>query len=217
MRRAKSATVDLKARMKEPLRAKLEVAAKTRGVSLNFEMVSRLESSFAKESAQDDALGGAETHAVLRMFGAAAHLIDIRTGKSWLSDWETALAVKAAWKMLALTVAPSPPDEFREMGDAPLPELPPMPARPELPSLGVSYPRGLLGPEDNDVRKSYEAACAKYEEEWAKYDKEAAVYKDALQERSRQLREIVRHMESLADLGKDIAGSLLPSTNDAKE
>lgn len=45
-RRKKSATVDLKVRMKEPLRASLATAAKRRGVSMNAEAVDRLEQSF---------------------------------------------------------------------------------------------------------------------------------------------------------------------------
>ena len=47
--RSRSDTIQLKARMKEPLRAKLEAAAKARGVSLNAEMIHRLERSFIEE------------------------------------------------------------------------------------------------------------------------------------------------------------------------
>jgi predicted HicB family RNase H-like nuclease len=46
MKREKSATIQLKMRMKEPLRARLEESARDRGVSLNAEGVSRLERSF---------------------------------------------------------------------------------------------------------------------------------------------------------------------------
>ena len=49
-RRPQTALVNLKIRMKEPLRKKLEVAAKGRGVSLNAEAVARLERSFERES-----------------------------------------------------------------------------------------------------------------------------------------------------------------------
>ena len=51
--RDKTAVVQLKTRMREPLRARLEVGAKQRGVSLNTEIVDRLEQSFAKEDAFD--------------------------------------------------------------------------------------------------------------------------------------------------------------------
>jgi hypothetical protein len=46
-----SAFVGLKVRLREPLRKKLEVAAKKRGVSLNAELVARLEESFRREAA----------------------------------------------------------------------------------------------------------------------------------------------------------------------
>ena len=43
MARAKSATINLKVRMKEPLRARIERIAKQNGVSMNAEAVRRLE------------------------------------------------------------------------------------------------------------------------------------------------------------------------------
>ena len=48
--RKQTATVDLKVRMKEPLRAALEKAAHKKGRSLNAEAVQRLERSFRSES-----------------------------------------------------------------------------------------------------------------------------------------------------------------------
>src|SRR5262245_37633013 len=54
VRRKQAARADIKIRMKEPLRAKIEAAAKRRGVSMNAEMVSRLEQSFQKEGASDE-------------------------------------------------------------------------------------------------------------------------------------------------------------------
>lgn len=53
-KRKQTDTVDLKVRMKEPLRASLERAAKRRGVSMNAEAVNRLEQSFEIE----DRFGG---------------------------------------------------------------------------------------------------------------------------------------------------------------
>ena len=47
--RKQSATVDLKVRVKEPLRAALERAARQRGRSLNAEIVQRLERSLQDE------------------------------------------------------------------------------------------------------------------------------------------------------------------------
>jgi hypothetical protein len=47
---ARSKTVDIKIRLREPLRAKIEAAAKRRSGSMNAEMISRLEDSFAKQT-----------------------------------------------------------------------------------------------------------------------------------------------------------------------
>jgi predicted HicB family RNase H-like nuclease len=46
MTRKQSATVGLRVRFREPLRKKLELAAKKKGVSLNAELIERLEKSF---------------------------------------------------------------------------------------------------------------------------------------------------------------------------
>lgn len=51
--RKPTAIVGLKVRLREPLRKKLEVAAKKKGVSLNAELVARLEESFLGEGLLD--------------------------------------------------------------------------------------------------------------------------------------------------------------------
>jgi hypothetical protein len=65
--RRQDAVVQLKARMREPIRAQLEGSAKRRGVSLNTELVDRLEQSFARE----DAFGGPEIANMARLMAAA--------------------------------------------------------------------------------------------------------------------------------------------------
>jgi len=62
-----SATVDLKVRMKEPLRARLEKASAKRGISMNAEAVDRLERSFN----EDDSWGGPEILNMARLMAAA--------------------------------------------------------------------------------------------------------------------------------------------------
>jgi len=52
-RRGKAAIVDIKIRMREPLRAKVEAAAKENSVSMNAEMVSRLERTFQRQDTAD--------------------------------------------------------------------------------------------------------------------------------------------------------------------
>lgn len=55
-KRKQSATIDLKVRMKEPLRAALEQASRKRGISMNAEAVSRLERSFQTQNTLNDML-----------------------------------------------------------------------------------------------------------------------------------------------------------------
>ena len=52
-KRPQTALAGLFVRMREPLRKQLEVAAKKRGVSLNAELVSRLERSFQIDSVEE--------------------------------------------------------------------------------------------------------------------------------------------------------------------
>jgi hypothetical protein len=67
MPRKDSETVQVGLRMKEPLRATLEAAADRRGVSLNNEMVRRLEASLNEE----DRFGGPELMPIVNiMLGA---------------------------------------------------------------------------------------------------------------------------------------------------
>lgn len=107
--RDKTATVDLKVRMKEPLRAQIEQAAQERGVSLNAEAEARLENSFRDE----ERFGGRATFnvvvtvlaAFLRGGKAAARSDghDDWTTERWMSDphcYEAAVmaVVEDLWK-----------------------------------------------------------------------------------------------------------------------
>jgi non-homologous end joining protein Ku len=53
VKRSKTAIVGLRVRLREPLRKKLETAAKQKGVSLNAELVDRLEASFSAQAIED--------------------------------------------------------------------------------------------------------------------------------------------------------------------
>lgn len=73
-KRRASATVDLKVRMKEPLRAALERAARNHGLSMNAEAVDRLERSFQREDLLTEALTlayGADIAILLTLMGEA--------------------------------------------------------------------------------------------------------------------------------------------------
>ena len=82
--RSRSNTIQLKARMKEPLRAALEAAAEAKGVSLNAEMVYRLEQSFEEEREFYAPFGKLETFLVARLLAIAIHTIEAVTGKNWM-------------------------------------------------------------------------------------------------------------------------------------
>jgi hypothetical protein len=64
-----------------------------------------MEQSFLKE----DALGGRQLRALFGSFGNAAVLIEGRTGKSCFKDWNTWVAVRAAWHRLGVSFGPLPP------------------------------------------------------------------------------------------------------------
>lgn len=86
--REDAATVDLKVRMKEPLRAKVEAAAAQRGVSMNSEAVYRLERSFTEE----DAIGGATMKRLAHVMVASFFLGGERSafgkeGMPTVEDW----------------------------------------------------------------------------------------------------------------------------------
>ena len=74
MPRAPSDTVDLKVRMREPLRAALERAAKEYGSSMNAEAVRRLEASFEKSNMLGEVMSlayGRELAGILMTIGMA--------------------------------------------------------------------------------------------------------------------------------------------------
>jgi hypothetical protein len=69
--REKYAVVELKVRVKEPLRDRIEAAARDRGVSMNAEVISRLEKSFALENDVADAFGGKQLFSFMQSISAA--------------------------------------------------------------------------------------------------------------------------------------------------
>ena len=69
-KRKQSATVDLKMRIKEPLRAAIERAARQRGISMNAEMVRRL----GQTTQFDERLGGPRVAGLIEIIAAAMKL-----------------------------------------------------------------------------------------------------------------------------------------------
>lgn len=96
MPRKQSQTVQLKLRMKEPLRAAVEKSAKKRGVSLNTELVDRIERSFEQDRHLDQALGGPEmrrtAELMISAFGHNGNLMAAALGHpewtaaEWMAD-----------------------------------------------------------------------------------------------------------------------------------
>ena len=100
--RSQKAKIDLKVRMREPLRAKIERAAKSRGVSLNAEAVERLELSFADNDARARDFGDETALHVMRALATAKKMTELSTGKSAYEDPETSqLALTAMKRVLA--------------------------------------------------------------------------------------------------------------------
>ncbi len=83
MARKPSATIQLKVRMKEPLRAKIERAAKRRGISLNSEIVDRLSLSFQKEEAKYDEFGGESYYRLSQLLALAVQQGELISGERW--------------------------------------------------------------------------------------------------------------------------------------
>ena len=107
MKRPKTATVDLKVRMKEPLRAKIETSAKKSGISLNAEVVRRIESSFEAEKRESliasqatgslyASFGGLEGFMVMRLLANAISTMEITSERKWREDPALFAEVKKA-------------------------------------------------------------------------------------------------------------------------
>lgn len=85
MARKQSATVQLKVRMKEPLRARIERAANQRGVSLNAEIVGRLEQSLLKEGAKYDEFGGEDYYRLGQVLMLAIQEGELISRERWFA------------------------------------------------------------------------------------------------------------------------------------
>ena len=71
MKRPKAATVDIGLRVKEPVRARIERAARDNGVSMNAEINGRLDSSFTREDVFDRMFGGPEMRRMAMLWAAS--------------------------------------------------------------------------------------------------------------------------------------------------
>lgn len=81
--REKSDYIQIKFRMKEELRAKLELAALNAGVSMNGEGVHRLQQSFHDE---EKLFKDANMMALVRLLVGTVSMIEARTGERWVDN-----------------------------------------------------------------------------------------------------------------------------------
>lgn len=187
MSRAASETIQLKVRMKEPLRARIEEAAKKRGVSMNVEAVNRLESSFANEGRVADEFGGQEKYQIFRMLSVAAETVESRTGNSWLADEGTATAVNFVWQYLVSQLLPGlPPEKVAEniAKDEPLVSIPNMPERPVHPLSGTLASRlsNMSGDDGEQARNELDEANVIHNNALIEHQKKLAKIEAALDE-----------------------------------
>ncbi len=112
MARKKTAIAQVGLRLREPLRSKVEKAAKARGVSMNQELVDRIEGSFLN---QDDVFGDARTYRFVRFVALGIQLVERAAEKSWERDFETKETVKVAVERLFDTFGPKGPERGRSV------------------------------------------------------------------------------------------------------
>lgn len=203
----------LNMRTTKDLRDQLELAAAGTGRSLAQEVESRLEASFLAENIKLEEFGGSEKYQIFRLMSSAAETIEARTGTSWLTDEETAIAVSAAWSTLTSQLLPirTLKEVRRKFEDAaPIPLIPDMPDHPDLPDIMAKPLPDKLSEDDKAQIASYNAAVAGYRKkvsrrETALADEMAAI--DRRQQMSDEWNEKILYVENE---GVQIAESLFP-------
>ncbi|MBR0901219.1 Arc family DNA-binding protein [Bradyrhizobium liaoningense] len=82
-------TVALTVRVREELRKRLERESQRNDRSLNNEITTRLENSFAQTERLEEIFGGARNLALFRSLSGTIASIEAQTGRSWNEDSET--------------------------------------------------------------------------------------------------------------------------------
>ncbi len=193
-------------RMKDDIKRRIQEAADAQGRSLSEEIEFSLERRFLEEAAY----GGKELNGLLKLMVWAAEIIQARTGKLWSSDWETSVAVRAAWTKLGAAAGPKHPAEYiqldKRVGEmAQQPEPPTRPSPPELTNYML-----LLRPDLSEDVKAYAAEMAAFEKAQKRYDRLRAKYESQLKELHKDAQVLTDAFTSYQDLGKDVADELLP-------
>ncbi len=115
--RKESATVQLKVRLKEPLRARIEKAARKRKRPMNTEIVDRLEMCFSEEEKLQlthqlvmdgvyEQFGGIGIYSLMKLLARAMAISEGETGKSWRDDADTCALVEAVFNSILSRYGP---------------------------------------------------------------------------------------------------------------
>jgi hypothetical protein len=162
----KVGVADIKIRVKEPLRARVEAAARERGVSMNAELISRLEKSFAQDDQLADTLGSKDVVTFMQSIAAAMRKAGeiaaaskrpriLVTNPPWLSEpYAFEQAVKAANGVI---------EAFRPPGDPSPPSTPAHGSEAEassipeaVSSMALQFARALIDAVVNEQHFSIE-------------------------------------------------------------
>jgi hypothetical protein len=82
-------------RVTERLREQLISEAEASGLSVSEEIERRLDQSF-NDAPTQDLFGGSHTNALILTIAAAIQMVETQTGKKWIEDHDTNLAMRAA-------------------------------------------------------------------------------------------------------------------------
>lgn len=203
----------LTTKITESTRKSLEEAAAGTDRSLSQEIEFRLEQSFY----DDREYGGAQQRALFRTLAAVASIIEERTGKSWIEDGWTAVAVNRAWRELIQEFRPKT-DSAKELeaiaADLPIKPQAPDIKRPRNPHIGLRRPPQEKIDDFNRRAEEYSQAMDIYEAEFAEYVRKC----EGIAEQSLLfMQEIAKRTTEFADLGREAAGDFFPSAEQERK
>jgi hypothetical protein len=210
----------LNMRTTKGIRDRLESAARANGRSLAQEVEHRLEQSFFGEDARAHFFGGADLDALCQQIAGAVGFVQQKTGKRWLEDYETYLAVSDALegilKWVRQTMQPKPSSKSVTIvqeairaepswGEVPwrAPWLPSV-QLPRAPSVQLRRAPSVQTPRFPSVQDARQAS-----EEWAQFDREFEQYKQ----------QVARAQEYFAQfkvIGEEAAASVIPNKRPSK-
>jgi hypothetical protein len=158
-------------------------------------------------------LGGRELAGLFQMMaGAAAMIEERRGGKKWSEDYDTFMAIRAAWQTLIRQASPEMPGDVKKEFetfevDDPMSGPPSPPQRP-----APKGSTGLLfgGSRTPEQQAEIEAARKEYERKLAVWDAAATEWLKRAEVRVRNLEAIGEKYAGLAQLGIDAAAQMLP-------